>query len=62
MKANILFALVACLAVILPSCHKTYTCGCEPYGQATGQVKAMSKKRALERCSSTCNGGKTVLL
>lgn len=62
MRTNILFALAACLVLTLPSCQKTYTCSCESTGYPTGQVKAISKKRALERCGNNCGSGKTVLL
>jgi len=59
------FAILFILAggsLMMQSCHKTYTCKCtDPSGTntyTTGQVKAMSKKRAEQRCSSSgCANG-----
>ncbi len=45
----------------LGSCQKTYTCKCtypnSTTTYSTGQVKAISSKKAEKRCSGTCSGG-----
>ena len=55
-------AILFCLVILLTSsCQKTYTCKCSYPGSSatysTGQVKAISEKKAKERCGNTCQGG-----
>ncbi len=46
---------------LISSCHKTYSCKCTYEGSAetytTGQVKAISSKKAEKRCAGSCPGG-----
>jgi hypothetical protein len=62
MKTKIVNNFLSCTVLLaMCSCHKTYTCKCTyPNNTATystGQVKAISAKKAEKQCSGTCSGG-----
>lgn len=56
MKTNFMYILMASVAVSLAACSKTYNCSCDAgTGLVNGQVKALSKAKAFERCKSNCS-------
>jgi hypothetical protein len=59
MKQTFLYALTACIGLTFTACHKTYTCK-DVMGNTTGQVKALSKKKAEHRCAGSSNMPVTV--
>ncbi len=51
MKTKFMYILAAGSAISLTACHKTYNCT----GIVNGQVEALSKAKAPERCKRNCS-------
>lgn len=62
MKTNMLYAFAASALLMLGACHKTYNCTFKPSsGIVNGQVKAISKSKAQDRCNKNCNSGEATV-